>query len=161
MWMTDDLAYVLMQAGSGGSGGAGGADSNGNHDITGALESSHSAIFGGSGGGGSGGGFGGSFGSAPMENGNTSAPAAVCSSDLSWSLLSGLAHGWHVWWLGAHFQLLIRNFLMFFVLASTFVCCLFLWRVLWMNCVCMHSMLMIRHALRPARVCKTHQVEPS
>lgn len=118
----DDLAYVRMQAGSSGSGGAGGADSNGNHDFTGALESSHSAIFGASGGGGSGGGsfggsgggFGGSFGGAPMENGNTSAPAAVRSSDPSSSVLSEVGHGWHVWWLEAHLQLLMRNFLMFF-----------------------------------------------
>ena len=79
-----------MQAGSGGgAGGVGGAaDSNGSHDFTGALEGSHSAIFGGNGGaggsfGGSGGGFGGSFGNAPMENGNAPAPAVVCSSSPS------------------------------------------------------------------------------
>lgn len=85
-----------MQAGAGG---AAPAESNGNQDL-GALESSHSAIFGGSGnsagaggfvgsgggsfggiGGGFGGGdFGGGFGNAPMENGNTSAPAVVCLS---------------------------------------------------------------------------------
>ena len=92
--MTGDITYAPIQAGSGGgAGGVGGAaDSNGNHDFTGALEGSHSAIFGGSGGGGSfgsngggggsfggsGGGFGGSFGNAAMENGNTSAPAVVC-----------------------------------------------------------------------------------
>lgn len=112
MWMTNDLACAPMQAGSGGSGGAGGgsggADSNGNHDFGGALEGSHSAIFGGSGGGGSfggsGGGFGGSFGGGPMENGNTSAPAAVCPSHPSSSLRSGLAHGRHVWWLGHTFS---------------------------------------------------------
>lgn len=91
--LTGDIVYAPLQAGSGGgAGGTGSAvDSDGNHDFTGALEGSHSAIFGGSGGGGhfggsggnfggSGGDFGGSFGNAPMENGNTSAPAVVCSS---------------------------------------------------------------------------------
>ena len=89
-----------MQAGAGG---AAAVESNGNQDL-GGLESSHSAIFGGSGnsagigrfggsgggsfggsGGGLGGGdFGGGFGNAPMENGNTSAPAVVgcCSAQL-------------------------------------------------------------------------------
>lgn len=74
----------FIQAGSGGGGGGStAADSNGNHDFGGALESSHSAVFGGSGGGsfgGSGGGFGGGFGNAPVENGNTSTPAAVSCS---------------------------------------------------------------------------------
>ena len=58
------------------------AESNGNHDF-GPLEGGNSGIFGGSGGGSfggsaGGGGFGGSFGNAPMENGNTAAPAMVC-----------------------------------------------------------------------------------
>ena len=78
-------ARALMQ---GGGGGTAAADSTGNHDF-GALEGSHSAIFGdgsgggsfgGSGGGsfgGNGGGFGGGFGNAPLENGNSSAPATV------------------------------------------------------------------------------------
>ncbi|KAL3155130.1 hypothetical protein ABBQ38_011187 [Trebouxia sp. C0009 RCD-2024] len=74
-----------FQAGNGGGGGgSAAADSNGNHDFGGALESSHSAVFGGTGGGSfgnSGGGFGGGFGNAPMENGNTSTPAAGGGSD--------------------------------------------------------------------------------
>jgi len=57
------------------------AESNGNPDF-GPLEGGNSGIFGGSGGGSfggsAGGGFGGSFGNAPMENGNTAAPAMVC-----------------------------------------------------------------------------------
>lgn len=96
--MTGDITYAPIQAGSGGgAGGVGGAaDSNGNHDFTRALEGSHSAIFGGSGGGGgsfggSGGGFGGSFGNASMENGNTPAPAVVCTffSNTMFTVMSG------------------------------------------------------------------------
>lgn len=106
--LTGDIAYAPIQTGSGGgAGGMGGAaDSNGNHDFTGALESSHSAIFGGAGGGGgggggsfggSGGGFGGSLGNAPLENGNTSAPAMVCSSAPISCAESWPAHEWHSW----------------------------------------------------------------
>ena len=90
------MSITLLQAGSGSGGGGGGgpaADSNGNHDFGGALEGSHSAIFGGSGGGsfgGSGGGFGGSFGNAPMENGNTSTPMVCChfASSGPWAMIS-------------------------------------------------------------------------